>query len=115
MTYKRRSLLLVLEVITIGTQHLLPSRLQLFNPLAVKLGAVGRKEVRESLAHVCFTGEGFTTRKIVQGMEEVLMEQGQVSKEDVTKSHNQVAVSYSWPLARHASSPYHAITVHPFD
>ncbi|GFX93100.1 hypothetical protein TNCV_140441 [Trichonephila clavipes] len=70
MSYKQRGLLLVLEIITIGIQHLPPTCLQLFNPLAVKLGDVGRKEIRESLAHVCFIGEGLTTNIIVQGMEE---------------------------------------------
>ena len=40
------------------------------------------------------------------------MEQGQVSKEDGTESPNQVAVWYSWPLARHASWRCHARRVH---
>ncbi|GFX83358.1 hypothetical protein TNCV_908761 [Trichonephila clavipes] len=39
-----------------------------------------------------------------------LMVQGQTSKKDGTKSPNQVTVSYSWPLARHAASSCHAIT-----
>ncbi|GFW87936.1 uncharacterized protein TNCV_1360391 [Trichonephila clavipes] len=73
MTYKQRSLLLVLEVITVGIQHLLPTCLQFFNSLAVKLGCVGRKEVRDSLSYVCFIGEGFTTKMIVQGMEEIVI------------------------------------------
>ena len=73
MTYRKYSLLLVLEVISIGIQHLLSTCLQLRNPLAVKLWGFGRKEVRECLAQVCFTGEGFSTKMIVQGVEKVVI------------------------------------------
>ena len=40
---------------------------------AVKLGGFGRKEVREGLAQVCFIGEGFHTKMIIQGVEEAVI------------------------------------------
>ncbi|GFW55975.1 hypothetical protein TNCV_373811 [Trichonephila clavipes] len=46
--------------------------LQLFDPLAVELGGMGFKEVRESLTHVCFIGEVLTPKMIVQEMKEVM-------------------------------------------
>ena len=67
------NLYLVFEVIAIGIQHLLPTCLQLFNPPAVKLWGFGGKEVREVLAQVCFIGEGFSTKMIIQGVEEVVI------------------------------------------
>ena len=67
------NLYLVFEVIAIGIQHLLSTCLQLFNPLAVKLGGFGRKEVSEGLMQVCFIGEGFLTKMIIQEMEEVVI------------------------------------------
>ena len=67
------NLYLVFEVIAIGIQHLLPTCLQLFNPFAVKVGGFGHKEVREGLVQVCFIGEGFPTKIIIQGMEEVVV------------------------------------------
>ena len=73
MIYRKYRRSLVLEVITIGIQHLLPPCLQLRNPLAVELWGFGRKEVREGLAQVCFTGEGFSTKMIVQGVEKVVI------------------------------------------
>ena len=73
MLHSMCNLYLVFEVIAIGIQHLLPTCLQLFNPPAVKLGGFGGKEVREGLAQVCFIGEGFPTKMIIQGVEEVVI------------------------------------------
>ena len=67
------NLYLVFKVIAIGIQHLLPMCLQLFNPLVVKVGGFRHKEVHESLAQVCFIGEGFSTKMITQGVEEVVI------------------------------------------
>ena len=67
------NLYLVFKIIAISIQHLLPTCLQLFNALAVELESFGRKEVREGLAQVCFIGEGFPTKMIIQGVEEVVI------------------------------------------
>ena len=57
----------------IGIQHLLPTFLQLRNALAVKLGDLRRKEGRKCLPQVCLIGEGFPTKVVVQGMEDVII------------------------------------------
>ena len=67
------NLYLVFKIIAIGIQHLPPTCLQLFNPLAVKVGGFGCKEVREGLAQVCFIGERFPMKMIIQGVEEVVI------------------------------------------